>query len=129
MEYKNNFSDSLKKTIDKKRFTKTLRNMIEMAKTLSLDDFDNELEVMDSLEASSVSCITIEDDLKSFKHLNSIEYNLDTIIYCDENQEINILDQTIDVDSNAKHIIPIVLAKSELILNDVCRNIGINEIF
>ena len=129
MEYKNNFSDSLKKTIDKKRFTKTLRNMIEMAKTLSLDDFDNELEVMDSLEASSVSCITIEDDLESFKHLNSIEYNLDTIIYCDENQEINILDQTIDVDLNAKHIIPIVLAKSELILNDVCRNIGINEIF
>lgn len=129
MEYKNNFSDSLKKTIDEKRFTKALRNMIAMAKTLSLDDFDNELEVMDNLEASSVSCITIKDDIESFEHLNSIEYDLNTIIYCDENEEINILDQTIDVDLNAKHIIPIVLAKSELILNDVCRNIGINEIF
>ena len=30
MEYKNNFSDSLKKTIDEKRFTKTLINMINI---------------------------------------------------------------------------------------------------
>ena len=129
MEYKNNFSNSLKKTIDEKRFTKLLRNMINMAKTITIEDFDNELEIMDDLEASSVSCISIKDDIESFDHLNSIEYEPDTIIYCDEDEDVNVLDQAIDVDLNALHIIPVVIANTELILNEVCKNIDKIPVF
>jgi len=129
MEYKNNFSDSLKKTIDEKRFTKTFINMINIAKTITLEDFDNELEVMDDLEASSVSCISIKDDIESFNYLNSIEHDPERIIYCDEDEDINVLDQAIDVDLNALHIIPVVIANTELILNEVCKNIGKIPIF
>ena len=95
------------------------RDTIKSGSNFDIDyesDESNELLIMNSDDSWTVECFS----LISFE---------ETIVYCDEDDEINLNDIAIDASDDPRHLIPITIAITENKLNEVAKLLNLDCFF